>query len=674
MKPLERFSVFIKNPLTMWCDSDSIYNNIEGVLISKRYLLDIKLNEIEQRNVDVLIVGSGIAGVYTALQLDNRFNIAIITKESIDISNSSLAQGGIAVSLDKNDSPELHFKDTIFAGAGLCDEDNVWTLVNEAAENIENLCSFGVNFDKNDQEQLSLTREGAHSKNRIIHAGDTTGKEVCDTLISEVRKRENIKIYERTFAVDFVTVSLDYLINSSEHSTNSLICELDKDTAITKLKKDFDNYLQSDDILIKVSQESEQYNKTEIFEQNIDIKCFGVIALNEDNHKPVFYRAKQIVCASGGFGRIYSYTTNPEVATGDGVAMAIRAGAKLADMEFVQFHPTVLYHEKDRSFLISEAVRGEGAKLLNVHGERFMENYHPMLELAPRDIVSRAIFEEMKRTNSSNVFLDITEKTKEFIENRFPNIYKTCLGYGIDMSKDLIPVAPAEHYCMGGIKSDIDGKTNIDGLYACGEATANGIHGANRLASNSLLEGLVFGNRIAKSIGKALLEDDENYNIDRNKFEFVENLKKCENISEIIIAKNCENENQKDVAKLSLDIANLTQKLRDTMTSLVGIIRDENGLNQALNIIGDISDLISKANETNLDRNKSISINDEIPFNSNKLSEMDELGAQDRLMQIKEIELINMLQVAQKVVIAAILRKESRGAHFRIDFPDKYDT
>jgi L-aspartate oxidase len=566
-------------------------------LINTRYLVEFDIENTETRYCDVLIIGSGIAGVYTALELPENCDINIISKETLNISNSSLAQGGIAVSLDKGDSPQLHFKDTIYAGAGLCDEENVWALVNEAAINIEKLCSFGVNFDRDDKQSLALSREGAHSKNRIIHSGDTTGKEVCDTLISAVKQRKNVKIYERTFAIDLIT------------------------------------------------------------KQN---ECIGVLALDEDSGKTMIYRARYVVCASGGYGRIYSYTTNPPVATGDGAAMAYRAGAELTDMEFIQFHPTVLYHPQNKSFLISEAVRGEGAKLLNLNGESFMQNYHPMGELASRDVVSRAIFTEMKNTGSSNVFLDITHKSREFLETRFPNIFKTCLSYGIDISKNYIPVAPAEHYCMGGIRSDLNGRTNIKGLFSCGEATGNGIHGANRLASNSLLEGLVFGNRIAMAISSEIFNDknvafkvskdlnaihmEELQNIDIEKEGA--DLKDCIDSREDADLKDCidsikdanleEKTNLIEKVDLSDKYQQMSNELRNTMTEFVGIIRSKEGLEYALK--------------------KIIDIGNNIKGTSFKTSQ--------------EFELINMLMISQIVVTAALERKESRGAHFRIDYPD----
>lgn len=494
---------------------------------------------------DVIIVGSGIAGVYTALEIPDSKRVGIITKETLDISNSVLAQGGIAVSLDEqNDSPQLHFKDTLFAGAGLCNDNSVWVLVEEAADNIKKLCSLGVNFDKSGQ-QLSLTREGAHSVNRIIHSGDTTGKEVCDKLIEEAQKRRNISIFERHFAVDLV-------VRNGE--------------------------------------------------------CKGVMVYDEIAEKMKFFSARHTVIATGGFGQIYSHTTNPEVATGDGVGMCLRAGTEAMDLEFVQFHPTVLYHPKDKSFLISEAVRGEGAMLRNAKGERFMQKYHKLGELAPRDVVSRAIFQEMSISVSKNVFLDITFKERGYLENRFPNIFKTCMDYGIDISREYIPVAPAEHYCMGGIRTNVEGQTNITGLYACGEVACTGIHGANRLASNSLLEGLVFGRKIAGKISEDATTSIQGETALKTEF-FL-------------------NKNDDEVLR------SMKEEIQHTMTKYVGIIRNQQGLETAKNIIKSIYARYS-----------------------------DLTG-----FSLVKLEVENMLTVAALVIEAAIERKESRGAHFRSDF------
>ncbi len=512
---------------------------------------DAKRLDVKVIDKDVVIIGSGIAGVYTALEIPESYQVGIITKETLDISNSVLAQGGIAVSLDeKNDSPALHFKDTLFAGAGLCDQKSVWVLVEEAADNIKKLCKLGVNFDKSGHE-LSLTREGAHSVNRIIHSGDTTGKEVCDTLISVAQKKENIAIYERFFAVDLIVESG---------------------------------------------------------------KCCGVIVYDELENNIKVFRANAVVVATGGFGQIYSHTTNPEVATGDGVGMCLRAGSEAMDMEFIQFHPTVLYHPKDKSFLISEAVRGEGAQLKNDNNERFMHKYDTLGELAPRDVVSRAIFQEMSISGKKNVFLDITFQSREHLEERFPNIFKTCLEYGIDMSKDYIPVAPAEHYCMGGIRTDVDGQTNIAGLFACGEVACTGIHGANRLASNSLLEGLVFGRKIARKIAS----DKKN--------------SQKQNIS------------IKDIYTLNLDneeiLKYMKKEIQETMTKYVGIIRDEQGLTKAAGIINQIYENYIKLNGFSL----------------------------------VKLEVANMLVVAKLVIESALERKESRGAHYRSDFNKSDDV
>jgi len=452
----------------------------------KRYLVGID-KDIETIDTDVLIIGSGIAGTYTALNISENIDITILAKEEINISNSALAQGGIAVSLGEGDSPKFHLKDTIYAGAGLSDGEMVWLLVNEAKDNIKNLCDLGVKFDMSNGA-LDLTREAAHSQRRIIHAKDFTGKEVCDTLIANSKKHKNIKLLEKMYAIDIIT-------------------------------------------------EDNMYKAT--------------IVLDQKTGKKKLFRSKYVVCASGGFGQLYETTSNPIIATGDGMAMAYRAGATLSDMEFVQFHPTVLFYKDDKSFLISESVRGEGAILRNCFGERFMQNYHELQELAPRDVVARSIFREMERTQSDCVYLDITFKDRDYLKDRFQNIFNTCLKYNIDISKDYIPVAPAEHYCMGGIKTDFIGKTEIKNFYACGEVACTGIHGANRLASNSLLEGLVFGKRIANDIS-------------------------IKPVSEI------------------------EKTLKRTMNSKVGIIRNEEGLLQAQKVIDEIIELLDKYKFTSM--------------------------------------------------------------------------
>jgi L-aspartate oxidase len=513
-----------------------------------RYLVNFDTENLPYEFFDLVIIGSGIAGVYTALSAPRNARILIITKEAIEVNNSVLAQGGIAVSLDQNDSPSLHFKDTLFAGAGLCDENAVKALVNEATENIATLCLYGVNFDRDEGNRLSLTREAAHSMNRIIHTGDATGKEVCDTLVGAVSTLNNVTIREQTFAIDILTENGE---------------------------------------------------------------CKGVLTSNEEGTELKAYYAPVVVCASGGYGQLYSKTTNPEVATGDGAALALRAGAELMDLEFVQFHPTVLFHPDNQNFLISEAVRGEGAVLRNNKGERFMEKYHPMKELAPRDVVSRAIFQEMQKTGSNHVFLDIAHKDKEFLRQRFPTIYNKCLSYGIDIAKDFIPVAPCQHYSMGGIRTDEWGRTRILGFYAVGEAACNGIHGANRLASNSLLEGLVFGRRIGRQVQ--------------------------ENLDEIKIREGFKPRIRfvKEWVERDIDYLSMKKKLQGIMTLNVGIIRNEESLSEAMEIISGLK------------------------------SEIEGV----KVVHTHHMELINMLTLASLVVKAAILRQESRGAHYRTDYP-----
>jgi L-aspartate oxidase len=518
-----------------------------------RYLIDFDTKKIKRENFDVVIIGSGIAGIYTSLLIPEKYRVLVLTKEELEISNSSLAQGGIAVSLDEGDSPKLHFEDTIYAGAGLCDEEAVWVLVREAKKNIEKLINYGVKFDTTKSNELQFSREAAHRKNRIIHSGDTTGKAVLDKIISHAINKKNITIKERTAAVDLIT----------DGSKAKAIIFLDEKT-----------------------------------------KELGLVV------SPV------IVCATGGFGQIYEFTTNPDVATGDGLALAFRAGAQVMDIEFIQFHPTVLNTPQDKSFLISEAVRGEGAVLKNVHGEPFMKNYHVLGDLAPRDVVSRAIFAEMKRTRSSQVYLDITFKDSDYVKERFPNIYATCKSYGIDITRQYIPVAPAEHYCMGGIRTDIYGRTNIEGFYACGEVCCNGIHGANRLASNSLLEGLVFGSKIAGEV-EEMLEKNKDY------------------IQWDIDVRHERQYNRKEV-----DRKFIRTDLKKLMKHYAGIVRDRENMEYCLGVLQEYIDICNDAkNRDSFD-----------------------------------VELQNMLLIGYLVIKAALERKESRGAHFRCDFPETDDV
>ena len=398
---------------------------------------DTRIDHISR--FDVVIVGAGLAGLYTALNIEERLSCVILAKEGIDISSSWLAQGGIAAAMRSDDNPELHLEDTVVAGAGLCDVEAVKVLVNEGPTDIKTLEDLNVPFDHDEYGELQITREGGHHRDRVVHAGgDATGRETVKVLSNIVSQRKNISFGENMCLFDIIT----------------------------------------------------------------DLGCIvGVVAHNSDTGFH-FIQSKNVVIATGGIGQVYKSTTNPSVATGDGLAAAIRAGARLANIEFIQFHPTGLYgySSNGSEFLISEAVRGEGGLLVNGAGERFMVGKHELAELAPRDIVARGIVNELRRSGEDHVFIDITSKSEEFLSHRFPTIYNECLHHGINIALDRIPVCPVQHYMMGGIKTDVDGRTNIDGLYACGESANTGVHGANRLASNSMLECLVFGRRAAQHI------------------------------------------------------------------------------------------------------------------------------------------------------------------------------
>jgi L-aspartate oxidase len=388
---------------------------------------------------DFLVIGAGVAGLRAAIELAEAGRVLVVAKESLRESSSEYAQGGIAVALSDDDEVELHEQDTLYAGDGLCDRAAVRTLVEEGPGAIQELIDWGAEFDR-EGDELAFTREGAHSRNRILHAhGDSTGREIARTL------------YRKAASLPNVT---------------------------------FRSYAATTELLV-------------------DDGVCGARLYDATAGDEVAITARAVLLATGGLGRVFSNTTNPDVATGDGVAMAYRAGAEIEDIEFVQFHPTALHAEGAPRFLLSEALRGEGAVLRNSAGERFMSRYHEMGELAPRDVVSRAIVAEIQRTRSPQVWLDLSHREAGFARTRFPRIYETCLRYGIDLEKEAAPVAPAAHYAMGGVRTDLDGRATLDGLFAAGEAACTGVHGANRLASNSLLEGVVFGARAGRSMRDA---------------------------------------------------------------------------------------------------------------------------------------------------------------------------
>lgn len=515
-------------------------------------LLNVALSRLPVRDFDFLIVGSGVAGLSCALELAEYGSVAVLTKESISQGSTQWAQGGIAAVLapEPIDSPALHQADTEFAGAGLSDPSAVKVLVTEGPKRIRELIARGAHFDTEPNGELKLTREAAHRARRIVHAqGDSTGREVQRSLSELAFDAPDITVLEHHLSVDF------WIENG---------------------------------------------------------RCYGAVAL-DDNGELVLFRAKATITATGGVGALYKVTTNPPVLTGDGIAMAFRAGAPVMDMEFVQFHPTAFAKGPDNpKFLISEAVRGEGAILVNEAGERFMSRYHELGELAPRDVVARAIASEILASNSDFVFLDLTTQSAQQIAARFPTIYSTCVAYGIDPAKEPIPVSPAEHYMMGGIRTDMDGATALPGLLACGECACTGVHGANRLASNSMLEGLVFGIRTVNA-AKRLLEIDSQ--------------------SQAPSDGNAGGSARPDFPSETLDSAK--NRLKTAMWKGVGLVRDEDGLKSALMTL-------------------------------NGLYAQFGHPAPNR----EAIELANMIECAWLITRASLERRESRGAHYRRDYPE----
>ncbi len=494
---------------------------------------------------DFIVIGSGVAGLRASIALaESGARVTVLTKDKASESNTEYAQGGVAVVLSDDDNAELHEEDTLVAGAGLCDPEAVETLVSDGTKYIKQLIDWGTEFDR-DGGKLAFTQEAAHSRRRILHAhGDSTGKEIVRALIARAGREKRINLLP---------------------------------------------FANTESLLIAAG------------------RCVGVRFLDPILRAPRDIVAKAVILCTGGAGQLYLHTTNPSVATGDGMAMAYFAGAEMADMEFIQFHPTALSVENAPRFLLSEAMRGEGGILRNVQGEQFMGRYDERLELAPRDIVSRSIVAEMRRTGSRNVFLDMTALDGEFLKERFPKIYETCKFYGLDIAKDQLPVSPASHYCMGGIRTDLHGRSTMAGLYAAGEVSCTGVHGANRLASNSLLEGLVFGARA----GEAAVKDSGQWKTDSG--QLYENPRSAISNSQSAIA------------------TAVKKRVKRVMWERVGILRDRDSLQRALREFDQIT-------RSNLSTSSA-----------------------------------NFVTLATLVATAALWREESRGGHFRTDYPVQHD-
>ena len=499
---------------------------------------------------DYVVIGAGIAGLRAAVALAEAGRVLVLAKREITDSNTQQAQGGIAAALSDEDEVSLHLQDTLVAGDGLCNPEAVKVLVEEGPERIEELIAWGTQFDRSGTK-LVFGREGAHSRNRILHAqGDSTGREILRALYAKAKSLKNISVQEFEF------------------STGLHI----EDGRVT-----------------------------------------GISLINDKGIEEEI-AASSVLIATGGMGQLYRNTTNPEVATGDGVAMAYRAGAEVSDMEFIQFHPTALYLKKAPRFLLSEALRGEGACLRNLEMDRFMGKYHPMGELAPRDVVARAIIHEMEvsRVKDPFVYLDLTHLRAEKVKKRFPRIYSTCLQYNIDVTEDLIPIRPAAHYSMGGVRTDLDGRTSIAGLYAAGEAAATGVHGANRLASNSLLEGLVYGARAGRAMRPEL-----KLAAPKNK-----------------APKKAAYSN----GPVDAGIEELIGQIQDAMWNDVGIVRTRKDMQSAVNRLEELTTKLAHPHTR-------------------------------RAHEAANLQLAGLL-----VARSALAREESRGAHYRIDFPDHNDT
>jgi len=520
-------------------------------LACSRYLAAFQPKQVPHFFTDILVIGSGLAGLRAALAVDEGLSVLVVTKDELHLSNSTYAQGGVAAVLGADDCFEDHVADTLIAGGALCAPKVVRHVVQEAPRRIIELIEWGAKFDQNGS-RLALTREGGHRHNRIVHAhGDATGREIMRAMTQRVLQMPNISMWENTFTIDVLT-----------HEG----------------------------------------------------RCLGALVWNQQHGKTLIW-AKQTILATGGAGQIYRETTNPEVATGDGLAIAYRAGVELRDLEFVQFHPTVLYIAGSSRNLITEAMRGEGAHLVDRHGHRFMPEYDERAELAPRDVVSRAIVSQMEKTRHPNVYLDLTHLDPQRIRNRFPGIDAMCCEFGLDITHDRIPVRPGAHYMMGGVTVDLDGRTTVPRLWAAGEVACTGLHGANRLASNSLSEAMIYGAHAAQRASEEAAK-----------------------LNDTFLALAMANPRVESSGE-ALDVTDIRNSLKSLMWRACGVRRDAEGLAEAAENVGQWCRYVLPRQFAN------------------------PIGW----------ELQNMLTVARLIIEAASLRTETRGGHVRTDFPDQDD-
>jgi len=530
--------------------SEPVRPGVMPAALGRRYLTGFDTDECAQHQCDVLVIGSGIAGLVAAISASRRHTVTLITKARLTEANTWYAQGGIAGAVGEADSIELHLADTLVVGQGLCDEDVVRAVVGEAPEALGVLQSAGMHFDHEAGGAVALAREGGHSLPRVLHSGDATGAAVQEALTAKLRASAHVTVFEQRFLVDLLTA---------------------------------------------------------------DGRCVGALVLDSETGEREVFWADAVVLATGGAGQAYRVTTNPLIATGDGLAAAWRAGAAITDLEFMQFHPTALDHDAAPRFLITEALRGEGAYLLDCDEKRFMVGVHPLEELAPRDVVSREIERVMARCGRDNVWLDARHLGETYLRARFPTIWEACAEAGYDLARDLLPVAPAAHYMVGGVQIDIDGRTSVPGLYASGEVTGSGLHGANRLASNSLLEGLVFSRRIVRA-----LETDP---------------VPAQRAGRIFAAGCAERELD------SAESAEAYTLLRETMQRYVGMTRTDAGLARAATVLAEMAPLVGSGSARRSD-----------------------------------LELANLVTTGALITHAAWLRTESRGCHSRLDFPARDDA